>query len=103
MLDKLISNAVDFSSPDQEIKINVMNNAGSISIQVINSGPCLPEEMLDELFNSMVSVRSERSDRDPHLGLGLFVARLIAEFHGGKIVANNLENDTGVCMTIILS
>ena len=103
MLDKLISNAVDFSSPDQEIKIKLINNSESISIQVINSGPCLPEEMLNELFNSMVSVRSERSDRSPHLGLGLFVARLIAEFHGGTISARNLEKGEGVCMTVILS
>jgi len=102
MLDKLVGNAVEFSYPDKEIKIILHNKSGSIEVQVVNSGPRLPEDMLDELFNSMVSIRTERSDADPHLGLGLFVARLIAEFHGGKISATNLKGEEGVCVSITL-
>ena len=59
----------------------------------------LPEDMNDELFNSMVSIRKQSSDVEPHLGLGLYVARLIAEFHNGKISASNLD-DERVCFTI---
>jgi len=102
MLDKLISNAVDFTYPDKEIFIHLIEKSGAIEIQVVNSGPRLPEDMLDELFNSMVSVRNERSEAGPHLGLGLFVAKLIAEFHGGKISASNLKDAEGVCISIIL-
>jgi two-component system, OmpR family, sensor histidine kinase ChvG len=101
MLDKLISNAVDFSYPDKEIKINLINKPDSVAIQIINSGPRLPDDMLDELFNSMVSVRSERTKAGPHLGLGLFVAKLIAEFHSGKISASNLKDEDGVCINIV--
>ncbi len=103
MLDKLVGNAVEFSYPDREIHIKLFTKSTSIALQLINYGPRLPEDMLDDLFNSMVSIRTERSDAGPHLGLGLFVARLIAEFHGGKISAENLENDDGVCMTISLA
>lgn len=100
MLDKLISNAVDFSYPDNEIVIKLIENSGSKEIQVINSGPRLPEDMLDELFNSMVSIRNERAEAGPHLGLGLFIAKLIAEFHGGKISAINLQDEEGVQINI---
>ena len=100
MLDKLISNAVDFSYPDTEILINLIDNTSAIEILVVNSGPRLPDDMLDELFNSMVSIRNEKSEAGPHLGLGLFVAKLISEFHGGKISANNLKNEEGVCIKI---
>ncbi len=100
MLDKLVANAVDFSHPEKEIIVSLINKSDSPEIQVINSGPRLPEDMLDELFNSMVSVRNERSEVGPHLGLGLFVARLIAEFHGGKISASNLNDVEGVCFSI---
>jgi two-component system, OmpR family, sensor histidine kinase ChvG len=103
MLDKLVGNAVEFSHPDKAITINLADKTNSIEIQVINAGPVLPEDMLNDLFNSMVSVRTERSDAGPHLGLGLFVARLIAEFHNGSITANNLEKGEGVCMTVILN
>lgn len=103
MLDKLISNAVDFSYKEKDIVINVIDKSNEVELQVINSGPCLPEDMLDELFNSMVSVRNEKSKAGPHLGLGLFVAKLIAEYHGGKISATNLSNDEGVCISIKLT
>ncbi len=101
MLDKLISNAVDFSRANKEILINLIDKSGSAEIQVINSGPRLPEDMLDELFNSMVSVRNERSEAGPHLGLGLFVAKLISDFHNGKITASNLKDEEGVCISIV--
>jgi len=100
MLDKLISNAVDFSYADKDVLIKLIDNSGLIEIQVINSGPYLPAGMLDELFNSMVSVRNERSEAGPHLGLGLFVAKLIVEFHSGKISASNLKDEEGVCINI---
>ena len=34
----------------------------------------------------------------PHLGLGLYVARLIVEFHGGSISAENLQTADGVAV-----
>jgi two-component system, OmpR family, sensor histidine kinase ChvG len=102
MLDKLVGNAVEFSQKNKEITINLVDKTNAIVLQVVNIGPCLPEDMIKDLFNSMVSVRAEHSDSGPHLGLGLFVARLIAEFHGGTISANNLDKGDGVCMTVIL-
>jgi len=102
MLDKLVGNAVEFSYPDKEITINLIDKINSIELQIVNVGTHLPENMLDDLFNSMVSVRANRSDTGPHLGLGLFVARLIAEFHGGKISAENLKDEEGVCVSVTL-
>jgi signal transduction histidine kinase len=45
--------------------------------------------MRTQLFDSLVSVRDH--NRDKHLGLGLFIARLIAEGHRGSITADNIE------------
>jgi two-component system sensor histidine kinase ChvG len=102
MLDKLVGNAVEFSQPDKAITVNLINNTNSIELHVINIGSVLPDNLLDDLFNSMVSIRTDRSDTGPHLGLGLFVARLIVEFHRGKVSAVNLENGDGVCIAITL-
>jgi signal transduction histidine kinase len=52
--------------------------------------------MRSQLFDSMVSMRGGKDSR--HLGLGLYVARLIAEGHGGRISADNVEG--GVCFTV---
>jgi signal transduction histidine kinase len=50
----------------------------------------------------MVSLRSVRADDEPHLGLGLYVARLITEFHGGSIEASNLDSGQGVMFRVRL-
>ena len=102
MLDKLIANAVDFSYPSKPILVKLINNPNKIIIQVINYGPYLSEGMTNELFNSMISIRDKHVDEGPHLGLGLFIAKLIVEFHEGLITAENLRETEGVCFSIII-
>jgi signal transduction histidine kinase len=58
--------------------------------------------MRARLFESMVSVRESRAGAAPHLGLGLYVARLIAEFHGGAIEAADIAAGDGVVVRVHL-
>ena len=102
MLDKLISNAVDFSRQDTPVSIKVIEGKEKIEIQVINFGPPLPENLEEQLFSSMISVRDSKDKSEPHLGLGLYIARLIAEFHEGELEAKNLETGEGVVFTVKL-
>jgi signal transduction histidine kinase len=88
---------IDFSADDDTITIGLQRNAGSLTLSVANPGPPLPERMRAQLFDSMVSVRP---GDDQHLGLGLYVAKLIAEGHGGAITATN--TDDGVVFTVLL-
>ena len=71
-------------------------------LSVQNKGPVLPAEMRGRLFESMVSVREPASGAAPHLGLGLYVARLIAEFHGGAIEAADTPARDGVVVRVHL-
>ena len=98
MLDKLVNNAVDFSAEKETIKIGLAQREDSLIITVSNPGPSLPERMRTQLFDSMVSVRG--SDGDEHLGLGLFIAKIISEGHGGSISADNIEG--GVVFSVTL-
>jgi signal transduction histidine kinase len=98
MLDKLVDNAADFSSTGDVIGICLDSDAAELTLSVHNPGPPLPEHMRSQLFDSMVSVRTGDSDR--HLGLGLYVAKLIAEGHGGRITAGNA--DDGVRFSVVL-
>jgi len=98
MLDKLVDNAVEFSADDDTIKIGLSSDNSSLQLTISNPGPKLPEQMRSQLFDSMVSVRSGTGEK--HLGLGLYIAKLIAEGHGGRIEADN--TDTGVCFTVVL-
>ncbi len=102
MLDKLIENGVDFSAVDNPITIRLSKENGQARISIINEGPELPLELQEQIFDSMVSIR-KKSNKKSHLGLGLYVARQIAEFHGGSIMAKNREDGiSGVAVTVAL-
>lgn len=102
LLDKLVGNAVDFCLPGQPVAIGLEHFGGRAVLEVANPGPPLPENLAGKLFGSMVSSRPGQGGGEPHLGLGLYVARLIAEFHGGTIAAANLPDGGGVAVTASL-
>jgi len=100
LLDKLIANAVEFSHPGQPIVVNCRIVRDQAVIRISNAGPYLPQEMKDRVFESMVSVRPHQKQRQPHLGMGLHIARLITDFHNGQIRADNREDVEGVTITV---
>ena len=102
LLDKLVANAVDFSPAGVPIRVELTGAGREVRLSVANQGPLLPPDTAGKLFQSMVSVRSAAGGSEPHLGLGLYVARLIAEFHGGNIRAENLPTGAGVAVTVTL-
>jgi len=101
LLDKLIENAVDFCPPAGRINIRLARETGSYLLQVSNDGPRIPAEVLPHLFESLYEQRSGRDDK-PHFGLGLYIVRLVAEFHGGTARAANREDGGGAVFTVTL-
>lgn len=102
LMDKLIANAVEFSHEEYPITVTCRVHRDKALLQVTNHGPYLPEEMKGRLFDSMISVRPQEKQREPHLGMGLHIARLIAEFHQGQIRADNMPDIEGVAITLLL-
>jgi two-component system, OmpR family, sensor histidine kinase ChvG len=100
MLDKLIDNAADFSPPGSLITVR-LHEEGAAVIEVDNPGPALPLHLEGRLFESLWQSRPG-SDGQPHLGLGLYIVRLIAEFHGGEACARNLADGSGVRLAVRL-
>lgn len=99
LLDKLMDNARDFCSPAGAINFALCRREGCIWLSVANDGPLLPAEVVGQLFDSMVSARVERDDR-VHMGLGLTIVRLIAEFHGAAAFAHNRPDGDGVIVSV---
>ncbi len=100
LLDKLVENAVDFSRSGAPVRVALAEAGGAAALTVANQGPLLPATMRTRLFESMISVREAPGTARPHLGLGLYVARLIAEFHGGSIGASDLTTGDGVALGV---
>ena len=101
MLDKLAANAVDFSPPDAPIRVTLERRGGDAVLTMANSGPTLAPEIAGRLFETMVSARRDAGS-EPHLGLGLYIVRLVAEFHRGTAHAENLPDGSGVAVTVVL-
>jgi signal transduction histidine kinase len=102
MLDKLIDNAVDFSADGATISVVLRADTHHVELSVANPGPPLPPEAATKLFEPLWQSRAE-SDKRPHFGLGLYIVRLIAEFHGGTARAENLADDRGAVFTVRLN
>ena len=91
-LDKLFDNALSFTAADGWIRISLERGDDEARIVVSNKGPHLPESMQGQLFDSLISVRGAGAKAGtPHLGLGLYVVRLVAELHQGRVSAHNDE------------
>lgn len=103
MLDKVVTNAVEFSWEGSEIRFKLWHKQDSAYISLINSGATLPEDMQNQLFDSMVSIRQKQCNEQTHLGLGLYVAKMIAGYHGGTISISDLPDNNGVCVKFIFT
>ena len=101
LLDKLIENAVDFCPEGGAIAVRLARETNQYQLQVGNDGPLIPEALVGRLFESLFEQRQGRDDR-PHFGLGLYIVRLVAEFHGGAAVAANRADGSGVIFTVTL-
>jgi signal transduction histidine kinase len=106
MLDKLIDNAVDFSPAGATITLRLTLDPSVAVLEVDNPGPPIAPEAQGRLFESLWQSRREGggdNDNRPHFGLGLYIVRLIAEFHGGTAAAESLPGDTGARFTVRLA
>ena len=100
LLDKLIDNAIAFGVQNGLIIVHLRDVGDNLELTVSNDGPTLPSEIADSLFDPMVS--STRDARKTHLGLGLYIVRLVTEFHKGTVAARNRHGGTGVDVVVSL-
>jgi signal transduction histidine kinase len=92
---------VDFSPPGATVTVRLLATPETAVLEVDNPGPPLPPEAPGRLFESLWQSRSGADNR-PHFGLGLYIVRLIAEFHGGSASAGDLPGGGGARFSIRL-
>ena len=102
LLDKLVDNAVDFSESGSTITVGINADANFLTLFVTNPGPIIAEDQVENIFDSMVSIRENNPDNRLHFGMGLYVVRIIAEHHGGSVKASNLFDGKGVSIKVTL-
>ena len=100
-LDKLVDNAVSLTASDALVTIGLAQHEHDLCLSVSNGGSRLPEQFQDQLFDALMSVRDPAAG-GTHLGLGLYIVRLVAEAHEGQVQAENLPAGAGVRFSLVL-
>ncbi|MCL7942999.1 ATP-binding protein [Marinobacter sp. ATCH36] len=98
MLDKLVDNARDFTPTGGLIEVRLAPGPKQLELSVFNEGSSLPDNLASDIFSPFVSVRT--GHQEGHLGQGLLIVRLIADHHGGQVLATNEPG--GVRFTVLL-
>jgi two-component system sensor histidine kinase ChvG len=89
VIENLLDNAISFSPPDGAIALIVTTGDGRVTLEVRDEGPGIPADQRENVFERFHSVRPEEESFGNHSGLGLAIARTIAEAHDGSLIARD--------------
>ena len=101
ILDNLIANAMTFHKGEQPIEVGLKREKGFAVITVADRGKGLPEGKEEKIFQRFYTERPTEEGFGQHSGLGLSIARQIADAHGGSLTAAN-RSDGGAVFTLRL-
>jgi signal transduction histidine kinase len=99
ILLNLLNNAFKYTPKGGEIKLSAWGDTKDFYVEVADNGPGIPQAMLPKIFSSYQLRVAER--RVSSLGIGLPLAKMLAELHKGKIKARS-EEGKGSAFTLIL-
>ena len=97
-LDNLIRNALQYSPPERDVEIHVVDLGQTVSVSVRDFGGGVPEAMKDRIFEPFFRVDESRQFSTGGAGLGLAVVKRIVEAHHGTVHAENAS--PGLRMTL---
>ena len=95
----LLDNAVKYTPDGGSVTVRVKEEDGSVALAVSDTGIGIPEDQLPLIFERFHRVDPSRSEGGA--GLGLSIARQIAEAHGGQIRAKSTPGK-GSTFTLLL-
>ncbi len=95
VLVNLLRNALHAAQPAEAVRVLASRRDGGFVVAVEDEGPGVSPEIRDRLFQPFASSKGEKG-----LGLGLYMARLIVESHGGRI--GLAERPRGACFEVYL-
>ena len=91
LIANLIENAVHHNDDRREVMVRTHSEAGRSLLTVTNTGPVVPAEDVDRLFEPFERLDDGRATAaDGHHGLGLSIVRAIAVAHGATVAAEPL-------------
>jgi signal transduction histidine kinase len=89
VLRNLVSNALQYGSPDAPVSVRVVGEEREVRLEVTNQGPTIDASVESQIFEPLMRGLRPPSSRTDRLGLGLFIVRQIALAHGGRVTVSS--------------
>jgi two-component system OmpR family sensor kinase len=83
MFGNLLANAIIYTPAGGEITITMALGSGSVAVKIVDTGPGIPAADRERVFERFVRLDPARGEGGA--GLGLSIARWVAEAHGGHL------------------
>jgi len=96
VVHNLLENAICYSPPGGEVVISAQTKESEVLVEVIDSGPGIPSEELDKVWERFYRIDKARSRHKGGTGLGLAIVREIIKKHGGKVMVKSLPGEETV-------
>jgi len=87
LFNNLLENSLRYTEPGGRVRITCQAEGDAALIELQDTAPGVPEELLPRLFEQFYRVDPSRNRRSGGAGLGLAIARKIVEAHAGRIAA----------------
>jgi signal transduction histidine kinase len=97
MLSSLLDNAVKYSPPDTEIRVNIIGSGDRIILTIEDEGPGIPLEERENVFQRFYRYQGQRAMGS---GLGLSIVKEVVDFHHGEIFLSEGSNGRGLKVSV---
>jgi two-component system, OmpR family, sensor kinase len=93
IVDNLLSNVRAHTPPGTPVRVRVGPDNGHAVVEVDDSGPGLPADVRDRVFERFYRADRSRARTTGGVGLGLSIVAAVAEAHGGRALAESIPGD----------
>ncbi|MEU1050210.1 HAMP domain-containing sensor histidine kinase [Streptomyces sp. NPDC005897] len=99
LVTNLVDNAIRHNHPDGHVEITTQNSGAQVTLSVTNSGPVIPDNQIQRLFQPFQKLAPGRNGHREGYGLGLAIVNAVTQAHHATLTASALP-DGGLSITV---